>query len=94
MKFLIVAHDGKGKKAADRRQAVRPIHLEQLKGLIAKNQVEVGGGLLDDAGNMIGSVMIVDFKNRRALDAYLSREPYVTAGVWKKITVTPMNRVI
>ena len=43
---------------------------------------------------MIGSVMILDFKNRRALDAYLAREPYVTESVWKKITVTPMNRVI
>ena len=94
MKFLIVAHDGKGKKAAARRQAVRPVHLERMKGLIAKQRVEVGGGLLDETGNMIGSVMIVDFKNRRALDAYLAREPYVTEGVWKKITVTPMNRVI
>lgn len=94
MKFLIVAHDGKGKKSAQLRQTVRPTHLKGIQGLIKKDQLEVGGALLDDAGNMIGSMMVVDFETRRALDAYLKREPYVTEGVWKKITVTPMNRVI
>ena len=94
MKFLIVAHDGKGKKAADLRQAIRPVHLKQIQGLIKNKQIEVGGALLDDDGNMIGSMMVVDFRSRRALDAYLKREPYVTEGVWKKITVTPMNRVV
>ena len=94
MKFLIAPHDGKGKKSAQLRQTVRPTHLKGIQGLIKKDQLEVGCALLDDAGNMIGSMMVVDFETRRALDAYLKREPYVTEGVWKKITVTPMNRVI
>ncbi|MDA0262463.1 MAG: YciI family protein [Proteobacteria bacterium] len=94
MKFLIVAHDGKGKKAAALRQAVRPVHLNGVQSLIKKQQLEVGGALLDADGKMIGSMMVVDFRNRRALDAYLKREPYVTEGVWKKITVTAMNRVV
>ena len=94
MKFLIVAHDGKGKKAAQLRQTIRPTHLEGIQGLIKKKHLEVGGALLNDDGAMIGSMMVVDFRNRRALDAYLKREPYVTEGVWKKITITPMNRVV
>tara|TARA_B100000686_G_scaffold274238_1_gene292211 strand:+ start:3178 stop:3447 length:270 start_codon:yes stop_codon:yes gene_type:complete len=88
MKFLIVAHDGKGKKAKDLRQTVRPTHLQRIKG-----QFEVAGALLDDDGEMIGSMPVVDFRNRRDLDAYLKREPCVIKSVWKNIRVTPMNRV-
>lgn len=84
----------KGKKAKDLRQTVRPTHLQRVKGLINKDQLKVAGALLDDDGEMIGSMLVVDFRNRRALDAYLKREPYVTERVWKNIRVTPMNRVV
>ena len=84
----------KGKKAKDLRQTVLPTHLQRVKDLINKGRLEVAGSVLDDDGEMIGSMLVVDFRNRRALDAYLKREPYVTEGVWKNIRVTPMNRVV
>ena len=55
---------------------------------------EVGGALLDEAGAAVGSMMVVDFASRRELDAYLEREPYRAEGVWREITVTPMDRVV
>ena len=55
---------------------------------------KVGGALLDEAGAAVGSMMVVDFASRRELDAYLEREPYRAEGVWREITVTPMNRVV
>ena len=36
----------------------------------------------------------MQFENRAALDAYLEKEPYVVAGVWKDITCEPLNVVL
>ncbi len=36
------------------------------------------GGLLDDAGKMKGSALILDFPDRAALEEYLKNELYVT----------------
>lgn len=94
MKYLIVAHDGEGEEARALRQAVRPRHLRAVETLVAQGRVEVGGALLDEAGAAVGSMMVVDFASRRELDAYLEREPYRAEGVWREITVTPMNRVV
>jgi len=38
---------------------------------------------------MIGSVLIVDFPSRDALDEWLKVEPYVIGNVWDKIQVKP-----
>ena len=94
MRWVIVAYDGKDKKAMERRMKARPFHFEGVEKLIEKKQLEYGGALLDDNGKMIGSLAVVDFKTRRQLDAYLKREPYIRMGVWKKITVTPFNRAV
>ena len=94
MKYLIVAHDGEGAEARALREAVRPRHLSAIEALVAQGRIEVGGALLDEAGAAVGSMMVVDFASRRELDAYLEREPYRAEGVWRTVTVTPMNRVV
>ena len=71
---------------------VRPRHLEGMKAL--GKQVIVAGGLLDNAGRMKGSALVMEFPDRIALDAYLAREPYVVEGVWQKIEVETMNVVL
>ena len=52
------------------------------------------GGLLDDEGKPNGSVLILDFEDRAALDEYLRNEPYVIEQVWEEIEVVPLNVVI
>ena len=59
-----------------------------------KENILCAGGLLDDAGKMKGSVLIMDFDSRALLEEYLNSEPYVTEHVWEKIEVEPMNVVI
>jgi uncharacterized protein YciI len=69
--------------------AAREAHLA----LVVKNQAaghaKFGAALLNDAGNMIGSMMVVDYPTREALDAWLAQEPYVTGNVWNKIDIQP-----
>ena len=90
MQFIIRAYDGPDK--LEKRMAVRPRHLEGMKKL--GRRVICAGGLLDEAGKMKGSVLVVDFEDRSALDAYLASEPYIAERVWEQIEVEPMNVVI
>ena len=90
MQFIVTAHDGENK--LEKRMAVRPRHLEGVAKL--GEHVICAGGLLDSNGNLKGSVLVLDFADRAALDAYLNNEPYVTEHVWEKIEVETMNVVI
>lgn len=76
----------------DRRMEVRPRHLEGMARL--GSHVVCAGGLLDEAGKMKGSVLVMDFQSREELDEYLANEPYVTEHVWEKIEVERMNVVL
>jgi uncharacterized protein YciI len=90
MQFLVKAYDGPG--MLDKRMEVRPRHLEGMKAL--GKQIICAGGLLDEEGRMKGSALVMEFKDRAALDAYLANEPYVVEGVWQKIDVEVMNVVL
>ena len=90
MQFVVKAYDGKG--MLDKRMEVRPRHLENMARL--GRHVVCAGGLLDESGKMNGSVLILDFADRKELDDYLAAEPYVVEKVWEKIEVERMNVVI
>ena len=90
MQFLVKAYDGPD--MLDKRMAVRPAHLEGMREL--GKQIVFAGGLLDDAGNMKGSALVMDFPDRASLDAYIQNEPYVVAGVWEKIDIETVNAVL
>ena len=95
MQFLIKAYDGEG--MLDKRMEVRPRHLtpRHLTGMKALGkQIICAGGLLDEAGKMKGSALVMEFPDRAALDGYLKNEPYVVEGVWQKIEVETMNVVL
>ena len=90
MQFVITAYDGAGMLA--RRMEVRPRHLEGMARIAG--HVLCAGGLLDEAGKMKGSVLVMEFRDREELDAYLAQEPYVLEHVWERIEVERMNVVL
>lgn len=90
MQFLVKAYDGEG--MLDKRMEVRPRHLEGMK--VLGRQVIYAGGLLDDAGRMKGSALVMEFPDRAALNEYFESEPYVVEGVWEKIEIETMNVVL
>jgi uncharacterized protein YciI len=91
MQFLLLARDGTDAEAPARRVAVRPAHFEGARALKSAGHIILGGARLDDAGGMIGSMMVVDFPDRAALDAWLAIEPYAVGGVWQEIEVQPFR---
>ena len=90
MQFIIKAYDGPG--MLEKRMEVRPRHLEGMNRL--GKAIICAGGLLDEQGKMKGSVLVTEFEDRAALDAYLANEPYVVEHVWEKIEVERLNVVI
>ena len=88
MQFLIIAYDGTDEKASERRLCVREKHLKGVE----KNEEDghhlYGAAILDEEGNMTGSIMIVDYPSKEALiSEWLDSEPYVTENVWQKIEI-------
>ncbi len=90
MQFVVNAHDGKN--MLEKRMEVRPRHLENMTR--NKEHVICAGGILDEAGKPIGSVLVLDFESRDQLDAYLAGEPYIIEKVWEDVKVEPLNVVI
>ena len=87
MQFIVIGRDGTDSEALQRRLAVRDVHIKLGDRYRAENKHLLGVALLDDAGKMCGSVLLVDFANRQELDAWLAEEPYVVGGVWQQIEV-------
>lgn len=87
MQFLILGYDGKDKDAPVRRQAVRAQHIALGNELMSNGNMWFGAALLDEKSNMIGSVLFMNFKDKKALQKWLDVEPYVTGKVWEKIEI-------
>ncbi len=90
MQFIVTAYDGKD--MLERRMSVRPRHLENMTKV--KGTVVCAGGILNEAGQPIGSVLVLDFAAKELLDEYLASEPYIIEKVWEDVRVEPMNVVI
>jgi len=94
MQFLITAFDGKDAEAKDRRASARPAHIAAATELKETGNIIVGGAILDENEEMIGSTLCVEFDSREDLDEWLANDPYVTEGVWQDITVQSIRLAI
>ncbi|HEU0118447.1 MAG TPA: YciI family protein [Alphaproteobacteria bacterium] len=89
MQFVIIARDGVGPDVLARRVASREAHLANMSRLKTNKNFIIGGPTLNDKGDMNGSVIIVEFSEREALDSWLANDPYVTNKVWETVEVLP-----
>jgi uncharacterized protein YciI len=91
MQFLLTAYDGTDDNAPERRLKVRPEHLEKVEVLRKTGEFLFGGAILDENGQMIGSMIVYEFPDRKALDEWLKDEPYIYGKVWEKINIVPFR---
>lgn len=92
MQYVLHAYDYTDEQALDRRMAVRPRHFEGARQLKAAGHFILGGALLDAAGKMIGSMMLLDFDSEEQLNDWLRAEVYVTGKVWERIDIKPFRQ--
>ncbi len=88
MQFIIIARDYK-KDGLARRLTVRDEHIALGENMKAAGNYHMGVALLDEHGNMQGSVMIVEFPSQKEVEAWLKKEPYVVNNVWETYEVIP-----
>ena len=89
--YLIYAHDYTDAQALDRRMAARPSHLETVKKLKETGNFILGGAILNDQQQMIGSTLVLQFETTEAFQQWYNHEPYILQKVWENIEVKPFR---
>lgn len=89
MLIALIARDKAG--ALETRKANRESHLAYIDATGVVNQA---GPLLDDAGQMIGSLVILDVADMAAAQSWADNDPYAKAGLFQSVELIPWKRVI
>ena len=89
MLIALIARDKPG--ALNIRKANREAHLAYIKetGVVAQ-----AGPLLDDAGEMNGSLVILEVGDMAAAQAWADNDPYAKAGLFDTVELIPWKKVI
>ncbi|WP_234907047.1 YciI family protein [Rhizobium rhizogenes] len=93
MQFAIIAKDHTVAGTLEKRLAARTEHMEGIRQGKAEGTIIDGGAILNAQGNMAGSVILCEFPDRAALDAYFAAEPYHRDGIWGAVEVLEFRRV-
>ena len=90
MLFALVALDRPN--AVEDRQRVRPDHLKFLDGL--GDSLLLAGPYLNDKGEGVGSIVIIESESLDTARATFDRDPYVEAGLFDMVMVKPWKIVV
>jgi len=89
MQYIVTGYDHTGDGAIGRRLNVRPQHLEHARAAKQAGNLISAAAMLNESGDAVGSVMIMQFNTEEDLDAWKSNEPYITQGIWQTVDVKP-----
>lgn len=97
MLYAIMSEDNQD--SLKKRLAARPSHLERLDRLMQQGRLIVAGPhpALDteDPGEagFSGSLIIAEFASLEEAQEWANGDPYLQAGVYRKVTVKPFKKV-
>lgn len=83
-----------------KRMQARPAHLERLQQLKTDGRLFVAGphpaiDALDPGDDgFTGSLVIAEFSSLTDAQQWADADPYMSAGVYKKVTVKPFKKVL
>lgn len=90
MYAVVFASDRPG--MAETRAAARPAHRHYLRNPGAHAvAVRLGGPMLDEAGAMTGTMLVVEADDLAAVRAFVADDPYVRAGLFASIEIRPWD---
>ncbi len=87
--YAIVCKDKPG--ALETRLAVRPKHLEYLA---QSTNLKLAGALLNDEGNPIGSILVVEADDVSVAQAQADNDPYTAAGIFESVEINPWRLAV
>jgi uncharacterized protein YciI len=83
-----------------RRQSARPAHLQRLQTLHGEGRLLLAGPFpaidAEDPGpaGFSGSLIVAEFADLAAAQAWADADPYVGAGVYREVSVRPFRKVL
>jgi len=89
---LFVLHCLDKPNSLDLRMATREAHLAYVRPQMEK--LKLGGPMLDENGDMAGSLMIIDVADRAEAEAFSANDPYTKAGLWQRVEITPFRATL
>ena len=84
----------------DKRLAARPAHLARLEALKNAGRLLLAGPFpaidSNDPGpaGFSGSLIVAEFDNLEAAQAWADADPYLAVGVYAKVAIRPFKRVL
>ena len=90
MLFALVAHDRPD--SVDRRISIRPEHLQHLESL--GDSLLLAGPFLNDKGEGVGSVMVIEAASLEEARAIFGRDPFMREGLFDQVTIKPWRVTI
>ncbi len=82
------------------RVAARPAHLARLQDMVAQGRILLAGPHpavdAEDPGSagFTGSLIVASFDSLEDAEAWANADPYVTGGVFARVTVKPFRKVL
>ena len=98
MWYAVISEDHEG--SLDNRLTARPDHVARLKALCDEGRLLLAGPhpAVDavDPGSAGGtcSLVVVEFDSLESAQAWADDDPYIAAGVYRKVTVKPFIPVL
>ncbi len=89
MRYALICLDRPN--ALQTRVESRPAHLEYLQ---SSGVVEQAGPFIDAAGQMCGSLIVLNVDTRGEAEAWAAADPYAKAGLFASVMIQEWKRVI
>ena len=89
MRFALMTKDKPG--ALQTRVDTREAHLAYIA---ETGVVEMAGPVLDDEGQMCGSLIVLEVDGLSAAQAWADNDPYARAGLFADVTLRAWKKVI
>lgn len=98
MNYAIISEDVEN--SLPLRMQARPAHLARVEALNAAGRLVIAGPhpAIDDENpgdaGFSGSLIVARFDTLAEAEAWAAEDPYVAAGVYRKVTVKPFKQVL
>jgi uncharacterized protein len=98
MLYAIISEDVEN--SLEKRKIARPSHLARVQALLDAGRLIIAGPHPNidnenpgDAG-FSGSLIVAEFASLKDAQDWAGSDPYVTAGIYAKVTVKPFKKVL
>jgi uncharacterized protein YciI len=88
--FVIYAKD----RANSAQARATSMDAHKAYGAEISDLIRTAGVLLDEAGVSVGSMFVIEARDKQSVDALVAREPFVTEGVFESVEVHAFRWVI